>query len=259
MANIAPAEPTSSSTSLSDSAPPKDKTRKGWLEKTESISKIMAAVAIPVVLAIGGWWIQASVTQQSISKDYVTLSINILQKPVGEVDQGLRRWATDLLNLYAPVQMPRDTVEGLREGTVSLSALVSSALNQGSAGLAVSPDAKNVAVGNESGEIVIADLTSGEITQTLRGHINLITSIAYSPDGRFLASGSYDGTIRIWDRDGRTVAQIQLPSAVLGFAYSPNGVNIVVRGGDQVLRVYDLLSGRVLNETRLSNQRNGLR
>ncbi len=31
------------------------------------------------------------------------------------------------------------------------------------------------------------------------GHTNAITSIAYSPDGRQLASGSLDGTVRIWE------------------------------------------------------------
>lgn len=235
--------------------PSEAETRKGLWEKAEPVSKVLAAVAIPIVLAAGGWWIQASVTQQSISKDYVSLSINILQKPQGEVDQGLRRWATDLLNRYAPVRLPENTLEGLRDGSVSLSALVSTALNQGSAGLAVSPDARSVAVGRETGDIIIADISTGMLLKTLSGHTSAVTSLAYSPDAQLLASGSHDGTLRLWHVDqGRTVASIQLPSAVLGFAYSPDGANIIIRGGDQVLRVYDPRSGRFLSETRLSDR-----
>ena len=35
--------------------------------------------------------------------------------------------------------------------------------------------------------------------QILEGHQHNITSVAYSPDGKFIASGSYDYTVRIWN------------------------------------------------------------
>jgi WD40 repeat protein len=34
---------------------------------------------------------------------------------------------------------------------------------------------------------------------TLRGHSNKVTSVAYSPDGKHIVSGSFDSTVKIWD------------------------------------------------------------
>lgn len=43
------------------------------------------------------------------------------------------------------------------------------------------------------------DADTGEPLQTLRGHRRGVLSVAFSPDGRTLASGSYDQTIQVWE------------------------------------------------------------
>lgn len=51
---------------------------------------------------------------------------------------------------------------------------------------------------NHSGDIRLINLATGEVLGILGGHRNVIDSLAFSADGR-LASGSADGTVRVWD------------------------------------------------------------
>ena len=42
------------------------------------------------------------------------------------------------------------------------------------------------------------DATSGQETLTLKGHTSVIESVAFSADGKRLASGSWDQTVKVW-------------------------------------------------------------
>jgi WD40 repeat protein len=67
--------------------------------------------------------------------------------------------------------------------------------------LAVHPmNANQVATGDTNDCIYLWDFTEPTVPPTiLKGHQGMILSVAYSPSGRFLASGSHDRTIKIWD------------------------------------------------------------
>jgi WD40 repeat protein len=68
---------------------------------------------------------------------------------------------------------------------------------EGTSQVAFSPDGSLLA--NGAGSVIqLWRRTDGELLQTLSGHSDVITGLAFSADGRFLVSGSWDGTVRSW-------------------------------------------------------------
>ena len=47
---------------------------------------------------------------------------------------------------------------------------------------------------------------------TLTGHSGSVYSVAYSPDGKHLVSGSYDNTVKVWDAQTRKEVNVLLSS-----------------------------------------------
>jgi WD40 repeat protein len=68
--------------------------------------------------------------------------------------------------------------------------------------LAISPDGKRLAAGDDSGAIHLFDLPEGKAAGKLTGHTDWILSVAFSPDGTRLASGGQDGQILLWELPG---------------------------------------------------------
>lgn len=80
-----------------------------------------------------------------------------------------------------------------------------------------------------------------QLVQTFRGHESYITSLAFSPDGKFLASGSRDGTVKIWDlKAGHIGQEFNAREWVYQIAFSPEGRLLAASGQTERVRLWDL-------------------
>lgn len=98
--------------------------------------------------------------------------------------------------------------------------------------VAFGSDSATIAVGMESPDVTLLDARTGRLTQTLKGHANFVTRVAFSPDGKLLASTGTDRTIRVWDlATGKSKYTVPLfvaqdseaVSATRRLSFSPDG------------------------------------
>jgi len=80
-------------------------------------------------------------------------------------------------------------------------------------------------------------------SQVLQGHESFVTSVAFSKDGNYLASGSYDNTVRIWDwKNGQCLHVLQghQDPPVNSLAFSKDGNYLASGSWDNTVRIWNL-------------------
>ncbi len=102
--------------------------------------------------------------------------------------------------------------------------------------LAVAPGGKMLATAHGSNKFVdnkvrLWDATRLTVTTTLAGHGDTAAAVAFSPDGKILASGGYDGVIRLWEVEtGKELRNIEVGNRVTGLAWAPDGKTLASAG-----------------------------
>jgi len=106
-----------------------------------------------------------------------------------------------------------------------------------------SSDGRYLAVGTRGGSSVqLIDTSSWQVIRTFEGHTSWVWSVAFSPDGKLLASGSWDETIKLWEvATGREVRTLEGHTGwINSVAFSPDGKLLASGSNDGTIKLWDI-------------------
>ncbi|HLJ97143.1 MAG TPA: c-type cytochrome domain-containing protein [Gemmataceae bacterium] len=112
-----------------------------------------------------------------------------------------------------------------------------------------SPDGQMLAVAggqpSAKGDLRLYSLADGKLRATLSGHDDVIFSVAFHPDGKRLASASFDKTVRIWNLTSHKAERILTGHSdfVYAVAFSPDGKWLVSASKDRSVKLVETDTG----------------
>jgi WD40 repeat protein len=113
----------------------------------------------------------------------------------------------------------------------------------------ISPDGKSIIGASTDGAFIQWDIATGEEIRRFVGHAEMVTSIAFSPDGSYIASSGFDKFVKIWSLEGQEIASFpgheegDACSWVSSVAISPDSSYVISGGCDDTLRVWVVEAG----------------
>jgi WD40 repeat protein len=136
---------------------------------------------------------------------------------------------------------------------------------EGVAALASSADGKYLAAGGDWGRIAVWDLPLGKLLYEVKLHTFKVWTLAFAPDGTLLASGAFDGTVKLFDLRTGLEAGVFIDPALRSaenpegtahtgwvrcVAFSADGKHLATSGCDGYVRIWDARTLRLVAKLR---------
>jgi WD40 repeat protein len=218
----------------------------GW-DKTARCWRLpKVSTNVPAPLAGPGVTIQTNA--QSADADLPRLKSRLSEQLRQEVHAEAARTASAILALQPDDLEARDAL-ALGDQAQGVGEIAS--YRNGKSGVtAVGCSSDYVAWGDDDGIVSLCELKSGRVVHRFTGHTNLIESAQFSPDGRFLLSGSRDSSMRLWDVVSRREVRRFDGHAhkVSSVVFHPDGRRVVSASFDQTIRVWSRATGQELDQ-----------
>ncbi len=81
----------------------------------------------------------------------------------------------------------------------------------------------------------------GECVRQLKGHTQAVYSLAFSPDGKYLASGSFDKRVHIWSvKDGRLLRTFEATGGIFEVCWNKDGDLLGACSEDRLVMVLNM-------------------
>jgi len=203
----------------------------------------------------------------ALLKSVAAITLGVQHLAVGRPDGEVEIWDSNAFQRVAQYKAPVDAVAYLKfSWDESLLAVRSSngdlcvldckdgrqvvrtgVLPQARSSVEFSRNNKLLAVGLANGGVQVWSLTPTALRHTFLGQHGalLANGAAFSPDSRWLATGSPDATLRLWNlAEGSFVPLPRALMAYFAVAFSPDGQRIAAAGPDPVVKIIDTVTGQ---------------
>ncbi|MFC1792800.1 protein kinase [Planctomycetota bacterium] len=104
-----------------------------------------------------------------------------------------------------------------------------------------SPNGSRLTVGDRNGDILILDVESGEKVMSIpKAHGEVVYRAPFSPDGKYIASCSFDQTVRIWEANTGNSVDVLIghKGNIYSVVWSPDSKHVASAGSDGTVRVW---------------------
>ncbi len=108
--------------------------------------------------------------------------------------------------------------------------------------VAISSNGRYWAAGSKRGEVRVWREAGQTLHLVWQAHTDTTASLTFSPDERLLASGSWDGSLKLWDLERGTLLWERLTSNINCVAFAPDGSLLASGGDDALIQIWHVTS-----------------